>query len=218
MTDNDEITRLRQAFAAPAEASWKPAGCPEPDRIWEAVRGELPPDEVRDIVEHVAACSSCAEDWRIAMTFEEETRRAEQPGDDARGLRPAASRFRPWMAAAAAALVLTVVGIQLRPVKPPVYRSGEGAAVVTLDKASASRESFVLAWKPVEDAESYELLVTTTDLRTIADPKGLTATQYPIPESALADLSSGTPLHWRVTVVFPDGSRRQSATATTTLE
>lgn len=226
MTRNDEeLARLRRAFAEPVRAvatagpAGQPAGCPEPDRIWEAVRGELPPDEVREIVDHVAACPSCAEDWRIAMAFEEESRTAgndEGDEEDANVLRPPVSRFRPWMAAAAAALVLTVVGIQMRPEKP-VYR-GDGDTVATQATPSAARGSFVLAWQPAAGAESYELLVTTSELLTVADPKGLTATQYQVPESALAGLPAGTLLHWRVTAVFPDGSRKQSATATTALE
>lgn len=220
MTRNDdELTKLRRAFAEPETPALQPAGCPEPDRIWEAVRGELPPDEIRGIVDHVAACSSCAEDWRIAMAFEEESRAAETAEtaeESPRVLRPPVSRFRPWLAAAAAALVLTVAGIQLRPEKP-VYR-GDGAAVVTLETASAPRESFVLAWKPVAGAESYELLVSTSELATVANPKDLTATEYQVPASALAGLPEGARLLWTLTAVYPDGSRKSAPTVSTTLE
>lgn len=224
--DDDELTKLRQAFAAPeppgspGENGGQPAGCPEPDRIWEAVRGELPPDEVREIVDHVAMCSSCAEDWRIAVAFEEEARSVEPVVVPSNVIRPAASRFRPWMAAAAAALVVTVAGIQMQmsPGKPPVYRSGNGSAVEAITTASAPRESFVLAWKPVAGAESYELLVTTSELVTVANPKHLTASEHQVPEGALAGLPGGARLLWTVTAVFPDGSRRQSRTLTTALE
>lgn len=225
MTRNDdEMARLRRAFAEPPGArATHPSGCPEPDRIWQAVRGELPPDQVREIVDHVAVCAYCAEDWRIAMAFEEEARAGEslETGETyeavPRMLPPPVSRFRPWMAAAAAALVMTVAGIQMRPEKP-VYRSGDGNAVVTREIPAAGRASFVLAWQPVPGAESYELLVTTSELRTVAAPKGLTETQYQVPETALADLPAGTLLHWRVIAVYPDESRKQSKSATTTLE
>ena len=223
--DDDELTKLRRAFAEPDTPALQPMGCPEPDRIWEAVRGELPPEEVREIVDHVAVCSSCAEDWRVAVAFEEESRTAEtadaaDAADIAKVpwnvIRPSFSRFRPWLAAAAAALVLTVAGIQLRPEKP-VYR-GDGDAVVTLETPGASRESFVLAWEPAAGAESYELLVSTPDLVTVDNPTGLTATQYRVPASKLSGLPTGTPLHWRVTAVYPDGAKKPSRTATTTLE
>lgn len=228
MTGNDdELTKLRRAFAAPEtleDIEGQPAGCPEPDRIWEAVRGELPPDEVREIVGHVAACSSCAEDWRIAMAFEEESRASETAATDktpSNVIRPSVSRFRPWLAAAAAALVLTVAGIQLRPDRPDAtYRGGDGTAVIP-ETASASRESFVLGWKPVAGAESYELLLmmnTSDNFVIVANPKELTATEYQVPASALAGIPDGARLSWVVTAVFPDGSRQQSPAVTTTLE
>lgn len=225
MTRNDdELTKLRRAFAAPGTTA-QPAGCPEPDRIWEAVRGELPSGEVREIVNHAAVCSSCAEDWRIAMSFEEESRAAEAGETDDAGtppnvIRPPASRFRPWMAAAAAALVVTVAGIQMQmsPAKPPVYRSGSGSAVEARAAASAPRDRFVLGWRPAAGAESYELLVTTSELAIVANPEDLTATEYQVPASALAGVPGGGRLFWTVTAVFPDGSRQQSPTLTTVLE
>src|SRR5689334_24928550 len=105
MMKDDELSRLRTAFTAPVPAAWSPESCPEPDRIWEAVRGELPPDEIREIVDHVAVCASCAEDWRIAAEFERESQSQEREAV----VRPfPVRRFQPWIAAAAAALVLTV--------------------------------------------------------------------------------------------------------------
>jgi hypothetical protein len=209
MKDDEEISRLRAAFTAPAP----PAGsCPEPDRIWEAVRGELPPEEVREIVDHVAVCASCAEDWRIAVAFEKESLAVVRPFPP--------RRFQPWIAAAAAALVMTVGGVYVRQTvkpDPPVYR-GEESRIESRTPASLPRQSCVLQWSPVPDAEAYDLLATTAELETVADPKGLTTTQYQVPASALADLPAAAQLHWRVTAVFPDGGRKQSPTFTTALE
>ena len=216
MMKDDEISRLRAAFTAPGP----PIGsCPEPDRIWEAVRGELSPEEVREIVDHVAVCASCAEDWRIAVEFERESA-ARQEKEAV--IRPFPTRrFQPWIAAAAAALVLTVSGIYVRQIMTPDptagYR-GEETRIESRTAASLPRQSFLLQWSPVPDAESYDLLVTTAELDTIADPKGLTTTQYQVPASALADLPAAAQLHWRVTAVFPDGGRKQSQTFTTALE
>jgi hypothetical protein len=218
---DDDLSRLRAAFTAPNHTISHHGVCPEPDRIWEAVRGELPPDEVREIVDHVAVCASCAEDWRIAVAFEKE---AEARQKDTGEVRPFPSRFQPWIAAAAAALVLTVGGLYVRQtVKPDPtaaeYRGGESRVESLVPPGGIlPRQSFILAWKPVPGAESYDLFVTTTELDTVADPKGLTTTTYQVPASALAGVPDGAQLHWGVTAVFPDGGREKSPTFTTALE
>lgn len=217
MMKDEEVSRLRAAFAAPTSETPNPRACPEPDRIWEAVRGELPPDEVRDIVDHVAVCASCAEDWRIARELEKDSQ-AEK--EDIAYSFPA-KRLQPWITAAAAALVLTVGGVAVfrQAPKPAEYRGGETAveALVPPD-AALPRQSFVLAWKPVPGAESYDLLVSTGELDTIASPKGLTTTEYQVPADALANLPAATPIHWMVTAVFPDGRREPSPTFRATLD
>lgn len=213
MMKDEEVSRLRAAFAAPVSGPWSAGACPDPDRIWEAVRGELPPEEIRDIVDHVAVCASCAEDWRIAKEFEKESQAVVHPFP--------VPRFQPWIAAAAAALVLTVGGVAVfrQAPKPAEYRGGETAveALVPPD-AVLPRQSFVLAWKPVPGAESYDLLVSTGELDTIASPKGLTTTEYQVPADALANLPAATPIHWMVTAVFPDGRREPSQTFRATLD
>lgn len=205
MMKDDETSRLRAAFTAPAPPT---GSCPEPDRIWEAVHGNLPPEEIREIVDHVAVCASCAEDWRIAVEFE---KKSAVP----------ARRLQPWIAAAAAALVLTVSGTYVHQMQKPdltaEYR-GEETRIESRTPASLPRQSFVLQWSPVPDAEAYDLLITTAELETVADPKGLTTTRYQVPASALADLPAAAQLHWRCTAVFPDGGRKQSPTFTTALE
>ena len=215
---DDEISRLRAAFTAPV-TTVSTGGCPEPDRIWEAVRGELPPKEVREVVDHVALCASCAEDWRIAMEFEKESAARQEREAVVRPF--PVRRFQPWIAAAAAALVLTVSGVTVREILkpgPPAEYRGDESRIESRTPASLPRQSFVLQWSPVPDAESYDLLATTAELETIADPKGLTKTQYQVPASALANLPAAAQLHWRVTAVFPDGGRKQSPTFTTGLE
>jgi hypothetical protein len=213
---HDEVSRLRVAFAAPAPPT---GSCPEPDLIWEAVRGDLPPDEIRDIVDHVAVCASCAEDWRIAAEFEKESGAHQGTGATIHSF--PTRQFQPWIAAAAAALVLTVGGVYVRETQKPTvtaeYR-GEKTEIRSLAGEARPRQAFVLSWTPVEGAESYDLLVTTAELDTVADPKGLATAQYQVPASSLAALPDAAQLHWRVTAVFPDGERKQSNTFTTALE
>lgn len=212
MMKDDELSRLRTAFTAPSEAIpvASTTSCPEPDRIWEAVRGELPPDEIREIVDHVALCASCAEDWRIAMAFEKESRN--QREDVVRPF-PAVRRFQTWIAAAAAALVLTVGGLlyqQTQKVAPEAGYRGGASRTGTVAEQTCPRQACVLTWTPVAGAESYEVLVSNrAELTTVADPEGLTSTQYQVPASALAGLPSGTSLQCIVTAVFPDGREEQ---------
>ncbi|HEX5718477.1 MAG TPA: hypothetical protein VF179_20105, partial [Thermoanaerobaculia bacterium] len=114
-----------------------------------------------------------------------------------------------------------VGGVYVRQTQKPVvtaeYR-GEETEIRSLAGETRPRQAFALSWTPVEGAESYDLLVTTAELDTVADPKGLTTTQYQVPAGALADLPAAAQLHWRVTAVFPDGERKQSPTFTTALE
>src|SRR5690349_6858129 len=120
MTTNDELARLRTAFAAPAgKAAPEPEACPPSDTFWLAVRGELRPGELRGILDHIATCPACAEDWRIAMAFEEESRTA---ATNAVANRPANGKtwHRGWMAAAAAILVAVIGSLVVPPRQPDV--------------------------------------------------------------------------------------------------
>lgn len=220
--DRDDVERLRRAFAEPGPAP-DPDDCPSPETIWEAVRGELPPDEIRAVVEHTATCPACAEDWRIAAAFEEELRALRSETEEAAAPQPAIAWRRMWIAAAAA-LVLTVLGLQTRSWlgenQPPAYRNEGSTAIRTLvpEGAALPRQAFDLKWSPVPGALSYDLLVSTETLQTVADARGLTAPQYRIPESALADLSSGTKLYWHVEAALPEGGRVASRTFSVALD
>ena len=130
---------------------------------------------------------------------------------------PAARRFQTWIAAAAAVLVLSVGGLlyqQTQKVDPEAapgagYR-GAGPQTGAVAEQTCPRQACVLAWPPVEGAESYEILVSNrAELTTVADPEGLTSTQYQVPASALAGCPSGTRLQCIVTAVFPDGREEQ---------
>ena len=223
MTTNDELVRLRTAFAAPVsgEAAPEPEACPPSDTIWLAVRGELSPDDLRGVLDHVAACPACAEDWRIAMAFEEESRAAATAAPvrvrTTASTSTWAAKYRAW--AVAATLLLAVVGFQLRnrgPETPAGYRSGQSQAVEMLvpDGAAVSRRSCALSWKATPEAASYRLRVTDAALNTLFEADAVAATAYTVPESELAGLAPGTKLYWTVTPVSRDGAEMQSQTAT----
>ena len=64
------LKKLRQAFAS-AFDSHDPEddeldGCPDADVLYEAYHGELPPDELAAVTDHMAECPVCAEAYRLA--------------------------------------------------------------------------------------------------------------------------------------------------------
>ena len=69
--DDQELASLRQAFAADSEQT-DPAPHLTPETIWDAVHGKLQADVVRESVQHVATCATCAEEWRLARTLGEQ--------------------------------------------------------------------------------------------------------------------------------------------------
>jgi hypothetical protein len=63
-----DVERLRAAFARGDDP---PAGaCLTDAEIWDGLHGELAPDRLRDVVEHLASCAACAESWRVGLLLE----------------------------------------------------------------------------------------------------------------------------------------------------
>jgi len=215
--DDQELQRLRAAFAAPAVAAPDPESCPAPERLWAAVRGELPPRELRDVVEHTASCVACAEDWRLAAELERQSAAATaaEPGKVLQGR---FSRWRPLAAAAAlAAGLLIAIGIYRAGgwgPGQPVYREAESETMRSLlaKDQPLPRQGAVLRWSPMAGAGSYDLRISTEDLRLLLTAQSLQSASYSIPESALVSLPPRSKLLWQVDAVFPDGTRRSSPT------
>lgn len=236
-TTLDDDTTLREAFAArTGRAPEDPEGCPAPERIYAAARGELPPGEVRDVVEHLAACPECAEAWRLAVALEEE---AEEVGAGEGAFRPAAhpSPGRPWYlqplrVAATVALAVVAVGVVWTvlqaPEEEPVYRAAGEPEITSLlpEGEPLPREEAVLRWglvsgrAPEEDPEgtTYDLLVSTEALEPVAEADALEEARYRLPPEALKELPVGAHLLWRVEAHLADGRTVRSPTFTTAIE
>ena len=229
--DDPQLARLRAAFAT-ADVPPDPQSCPAAETIWSAVRGELPPAQLREVVEHTARCSACAEDWRLAAELNRQ-QAADAEDADATPRRLATvvqgrfsgwRRWRPLAAAAAlAAGLLIAVGVyhngSFSP-QEPSYREARHSSIHSLLPAGAAlpRGAAVLRWSPLPGATGYDVEVSTEDLKSVATAKGQTAAQYRIPASALASLPRGTKLLWRVDAVRSDGSHETSPTFTTPLD
>ena len=224
--DTQELARLRAAFAVPdpAGSAPDPETCPAPEAIWAAVRGELPPRELREVVEHTAVCASCAEDWRLAVEIEKQSAAAQTATAPAgRVIQGRFGQWRTWTAAAAlAAGLLVAVGLyrtgNLGP-QEPTYREAPGTSVRSLlaEGQALPRQGATLRWSPLPGAASYDVRISTEDLRLVDTAQGQTGTEYRVPDSALAELPAGTKLLWQVEAVFPDGTRQSSPTFTNPL-
>src|SRR5690348_10154673 len=95
----------RQAWAALAERATPTDACPPAERLWDAAHGELAPDEVATLVDHVAQCALCAEAWEISADLAKEG--ASAPA--ARVLTFPNRRVWTWAPLAAAAVI--VIGV-----------------------------------------------------------------------------------------------------------
>jgi hypothetical protein len=220
--DDPQLARLRAAFAAPDPAA-SSSGCPTPETLWAAVRGELAPQPLRELLDHVALCAACAEDWRLAVELNRQ-QAAETAATPGRVLPGRFGRWRPLAAAAAlaAALLISVTVWRAEaPPQTPTYREASHASIHSLlpDGRALARQDAVLRWAPVAGATSYDVRVSTEDvLQTVATAKGATATELRIPASALANLPPGAKLLWQVDALLPDGTRDTSPTFTTPLQ
>jgi hypothetical protein len=217
--EEGELARLRKAFGSLSQPAPAPAACPPPEKLWEAARGELPPAQIREIVEHMAACPSCAEDWRLAVAL--------QRPETASNVIHAAERFtfgqrlRNWGLAAAAVLALAVVGVQwARQVDPQAGYRGKEDTIQSLveDGQGLPRQQFLLRWSPPEtQGATYHVEVSTEDLKVIASDDNLHQPRFLVPAYALAGLPPGAHLLWKVDAELPEGGHVTSNTFVTTV-
>lgn len=195
--DIQDIEKLREVlFSLPPDG---PEGedCPDPETLWKAVGLELPPQQRRQIVDHVASCPACAEEWRLAVGFSREAGRLDPvPGDvqpEPIALAEPAARPRgmvvvgPWwksrhftQIAAAASLVIAALGVGwvMQPgemhlqgaIGGVVERGiGEVRPVSALDEdRPLSRSSFLLRWTPGPVGARYDLRVLSEN--PLSDP------------------------------------------------
>jgi hypothetical protein len=211
--ETDDSRRLQEVFSSLAPGARPPEGCPAADRIWAALRGELPAREVRGLVDHTASCPACAEAWRLAVAVERETAE-ETPAEP---VAAAGGWNRRWAMAATAALALLVVGIQLwtsdgRDGRSE-YRQGQEVAFQSLvsEDQPLPRDDAWLRWSGIEGAR-YDLEVTSETLDVLASAQGLEVPGFQVPEEAFSGLAPGSWILWRVDASLPDGSRRRSPT------
>lgn len=212
MNGDEEIEVLRRAFTAPGGTAPQPADCPAPETIWAAVHGELPPGPLRDVIDHTATCPACAEEWRLAVEMEREEESAGSAVAPPRRPRRWA-RLAPYLAAAAAVLLLVIGLPRMKHPGEPILR-GPKPVVSQLDEGQElPRSHCLLRWSGPAGA-TYAVEVHTQVGEPVAREQDLAATQYLVPESALAAISTGTRLEWQVTATLPGEAPRRSKPST----
>lgn len=241
------IDRLRRAFISPAERPRAQTCTLESERLVAAVRLELPVGERREVLDHVAVCATCAEDWRIAACMWREEQAWNVEHEEPNEHEATSSRVveGPWLhrvqhhvaAAAAVAAVAVVVAVGVRVIAPAggggSDLAGPGAAPVTRgtagyrpastlpEDATLPRDAFRLSWTAGPQGTRYDLWVIDEGAplgENLVYAEGLERAEYQVPPADLEVLDPETRLLWRVEAVLPDGTRKGSATHITGVE
>lgn len=211
--------RIREAWLAARDPAPK-EDCSPGDRLWSAAAGELDGSALRDVLDHVAVCPHCTEDWRLAGEVRAGSGLARPvEGQGVVRISPRA-RWVVWAGAAAAVLsALMIFGPRmLQQREAPVFRDAGRDAVRALSDSTLFRDKCVLRWSPGPAGSRYKLVVATESDGVIHKVLDLDEAQYVVPEAALRDVAAGESLSWRVTVVQPDGTERRSVTFSTRLD
>jgi len=217
------LARLRRWFAMRSGRGPENLPCPEPDALWAAVHKELPADEVSRIVDHLALCPDCAEDWRLAAHVGGQTTvealRAMPTREVAMHRKP--HHFPKGLAAAmllAAAASIPVTTWWVHRSETTV-RSAQAYTIQAEIPAAETlpREEPVLRWTAGPPGTLYDVMVLD-GYETIVSEWRLETPELTLEESAIAALAVGTLLQWQVIATVPGGSKVESATFEVQLE
>jgi hypothetical protein len=223
MTEERESrARLREAFAALDDGRAEGTECPVTQRILDSVDEKLAPGENRKLVRHLAECGSCSAAWGLARELTLEHGAEESEGRSALST-GSHRRWLPLAVAAAVILTLGLVGYRLFPrgeaPAEPVYRVDEESWLTSelLAGQPLPRQDCLLRWTAGPEGTTFDLQVTDEDLEILAEAWRLSVPEYRIDPGALAGLSPGSSVLWRVIAYLPDGRRASSRTFVTPL-
>ncbi len=208
--ENDEVSRLSQAFRSRLPSDAPRSDCPPPEHILKGVRQELSRQDLSGLVLHVAQCPLCTQSWKLAeeLTPDASISMASAPVLSRPGLR------RHFVGAIAAAILLTAlsVGLYRTGVFFPVQAPGQVGTSRSVEKLKLElliaadplpRDNFLLTWTEFSDA-SYDVEVyRSNDVTAISQARGLNVAEYRVPQESLAGLPTGTNLQVFVEVHVP---------------
>jgi anti-sigma factor RsiW len=214
MKDYGDLASMRRVFTSGPAVAPRPESCPVPETLWSALHGELPPAELRQVVDHTATCPACAEDWRLALAMEgeEDEEEEEEPIAWVSAHNGHLHRFRVWMTvpiAAAVASLITVAQWGMRqPLPMSAFRGQDQAVTGSSAPMKLSRRDGVLSWPAVPGAVSYEVIVDAKN-GALDIQKAVNEPHLRLEPSQLERLPRGTEIRWTVDAILADGSRRQ---------
>jgi hypothetical protein len=171
-------------------------GCPSPDALRSVAEREADAEARLAIMEHVSGCADCQRELALLGQVADTVRRPARP-------------VPAWWLAAAASVVLAVVGgraLLTRGGVEPVVR-GDAPAVMLVAPSGAVRtgSAATLVWRAVPDALRYEVEVLGPEAELV---QSATVRDTVVPLGG--GLESGVEYRWRVTAVRRDGTRLES--------
>ena len=201
---------LRQAFQAMAESTAGACRAEDLDRVWAAIRCELPADDRRALVERLAVDPALAEAWRVAHALgRDRSADADVP------VRRQESVSLSWLGTAAAVLLLTSVVFMVSRIdrsNGDTMRDAGGTRIESLiaDEAAMPRDALRLRWSAGPSGSRYQVRVTTDDLQVLTTIANLTEPAVTIDPAMLAGLKPGARVFWQAEAILPGGERAAS--------
>jgi hypothetical protein len=189
LRDEDLRTAYR-ASAAPAGA------CPDSAALVRAAEGTLGDEEREAVIAHLETCARCAEDVKIAFAAFGPVRSAAS--------RSALLPSRPWLAAAAAALLgvgAAVVLLRARPVAEPAAERGVAVSAQRTDPpdgAVLAEAPTTLVWADARSAEEYSFALYDAESRLLWQGSPSKDPHAALPPDVRARLEGGRRYLWRV--------------------
>lgn len=201
--DPKDVARLRQAFA-----SIEDDGANDPvdaDRIFDALHGDLSPEERHAVIEQLVTNPAAAAAWRLAREMGPGAAHAGAL-DRAPDERRQSAQWK-WLSVAAATVMAIGLGWQLmqwRGTDAPTYRSVESKSIASALEPGAdlSRARPTLRWTGIDGAR-YRVRVLTADLQALDESPEAPALEYTLNEATLARIPPGALILWQVEARIP---------------
>ena len=198
----EDAARLREAFASLQDEGGREAV--DAERVFDAVHGDLGPEERQAVVEQLLTSPATAEAWRLAN---EMPPAAAESAAHRVPTRPDRTATWRWLPVAAVALLTVGLGWQFmrsRSAEEPVYRGVESRAIASAlpDGAALSRAQPVLRWSGVDSAR-YRVRVLTPDLQVLEESTELPTPEYRISPDTLARIPPASRILWQVEARIP---------------
>jgi hypothetical protein len=195
-----DLRRWREAYRS--TLAREAEGCPGQEALAALVLGELAGEQRERVADHVAACTRCADDYRLLIKLHSEA--------SAGGVRT----HRRWTLAAAAAVAVALAGsaalrLGVEEPRDDTLRGAGGAVrVVPIDGSSLSAAPREVGWEAEAGAVGYRvrLFDATGTLVWQSDPAP--SVSRDMPAEVRSRLTPGGSYFWVVDVEGPAGPSR----------